>query len=109
MFCMPLKGDLTILHGPKGISLFYMSLRGVLWTRPAKTKHCTVVPERDSLWMECMDGMYELALFLFLPPSPKIQVGLLKAKPSKPSGPAVLEKASYIRLSFRKGGQQEVT
>jgi hypothetical protein len=35
-------------------------------------------------------------------------VKLLKAPSSKPSGPCVLEKASYIRLSFRKGGQPEV-
>ena len=40
--------------------------------------------------------------------SPKIQIELLKAPTSKPSGPSVLEKASFIRLSFRKGGQPEV-
>lgn len=39
--------------------------------------------------------------------SPKILIQLLKPPTSKPSGPCVLEKASYIRLSFRKGGQQE--
>ena len=40
--------------------------------------------------------------------SPKIAVYLQKAPPSQsPRGPSVLEKASYIRLSFRKGGQQE--
>lgn len=39
--------------------------------------------------------------------SPKIQIQLLNAPTSKPSGPCVLEKASYIRLSFRKGGQPE--
>lgn len=27
---------------------------------------------------------------------------------NKPSGPSVLQKATYIRLSFKKGGQQEV-
>ena len=41
-------------------------------------------------------------------PSPKIQMQLLKSPASKPSGPCVIEKASYIRLSFRKGGQPEV-
>ncbi len=40
--------------------------------------------------------------------SPKIVVHLLKAPPKKPPGPSVLEKANCIRLSFRKGGQQEV-
>lgn len=40
--------------------------------------------------------------------SPKIAVYLQKAQPSKSQpGPSVLEKASHIRLSFRKGGQQE--
>lgn len=43
----------------------------------------------------------------FLKRSPKIGVYLQKAPSSKPSGPSVLEKASYIRLSFRKGGQEE--
>lgn len=39
--------------------------------------------------------------------SAKILINLAKAPPTKPQGPAVLEKAGYIRLSFRKGGQPE--
>ena len=41
--------------------------------------------------------------------SPKIALYLQKAPSSKPFGPSVLEKAGYIRLSFRKGGQEEVS
>lgn len=40
--------------------------------------------------------------------SPKISLNLLKAPSSKLQGPSVVEKALYIRLSFRKGGQSEV-
>lgn len=40
--------------------------------------------------------------------SPKIALFLQSAPSSKPTGPSVLEKAGYVRLSFRKGGQQEV-
>jgi len=49
----------------------------------------------------------EILLFSYIP-SAKIVVNLSKASPSKPQGPAVLEKAGYIKLSFRKKGQPEV-
>lgn len=49
-----------------------------------------------------------LPVITFITCSPKIAVYLQKASPSKPEGPSVLEKASFIRLSFRRGGQQEV-
>lgn len=39
--------------------------------------------------------------------SAKVVVHLARAPPDKPQGPAVLEKAGHIRLSFRKGGQPE--
>ena len=43
-----------------------------------------------------------------VPSSAKVVVHLARAPPDKPQGPAVLEKAGHIRLSFRKGGQPEV-
>ncbi|XP_064405346.1 vacuolar protein-sorting-associated protein 36-like [Halichondria panicea] len=39
--------------------------------------------------------------------SAKILLKLAKAPATKPQGPSVIEKAAYIRLSFRKGGQNE--
>ena len=40
--------------------------------------------------------------------SPKIAVHVLSAPESKSAGPSVLQKAGFIRLSFRRGGQEEV-
>ena len=74
------------------------------------TKRYSSVQITDSPVL-CMPWWLLVLLFCTwksLHPSPKIQIELLKAPSSKPSGPSVLEKASFIRLSFRKGGQPEV-
>ena len=48
---------------------------------------------------------YYMVLFVF---SPKITVHVVPAPESKPPGPCTLQKANFLRLSFRKGGQEEV-